>query len=88
MISKTTDLIPNKLKSSRNFYPLTHSQIHHFETPKFEEAADDKYNVAIIGFFDTDCIENIVGKGEIALFEQFHLFPQCFPYTFIFNVLK
>ena len=35
---------------------------------------------------DTDCIENIVEKGEIAKFEQFHLFPQCFPETFFFYV--
>ena len=27
-------------------------------------------------------------KGEIAHFEQFHLFPQCFPKPFFFNVLK
>ena len=27
-------------------------------------------------------------KGEIAHFEQFHLFPQCFPKTFSFDVLK
>ena len=26
-----------------------------------------------------DTIENIVAKGEIALHEQFHLLPQCFP---------
>ena len=25
-----------------------------------------------------DCVENIVGKGEIAPYEQFLLFPQCF----------
>ena len=37
---------------------------------------------------DTDSIENIVEKGEIAHFEQFHLFPQCFPKAFFFNVLK
>ena len=24
------------------------------------------------------CVENIVGKGEIARYEQFLLFPQCF----------
>ena len=35
---------------------------------------------------DTDCIENIVEKGEIAHFEQFHLFPQCFPETFFYSV--
>ena len=27
-------------------------------------------------------------KGEIALFEQFHLFRQCFPKALFFNVLK
>ena len=27
-------------------------------------------------------------KGEIAHFEQFHLFPQCFPKVVIVNVLK
>ena len=26
----------------------------------------------------TDRVENIVGKGEIALYEQFLLFQQCF----------
>ena len=25
-----------------------------------------------------DCVENIVGKGEIAHYEQFLLFRQCF----------
>ena len=25
-----------------------------------------------------DLVENIVGKGEIARYEQFLLFPQCF----------
>ena len=33
-------------------------------------------------------MENIVEKGEIAHFEQFHLFPQCFPKAVFFNVLK
>ena len=26
----------------------------------------------------SDCVENSVGKGEIACYEQFLLFPQCF----------
>ena len=30
----------------------------------------------------------IAEKGEIANFEQFHLFPQCFPKAFLFSVLK
>ena len=68
---------------------LTHSLLHHFETiPKFEEAADDKCIVAMKGFSDTDCIENMVEKGEIAHFEQFHLFPQCFPEPFFLQCVK
>ena len=31
-----------------------------------------------MGILLSDCIENIVGKGEIAHYEQFLLFPQCF----------
>ena len=33
-------------------------------------------------------LENIVERAEIAHFEQFHLFPQCFPKAFYLNVLK
>ena len=55
---------------------------------KFQEAADNNWSAAIKGFLDTDCLENIVEKCEIAHFEQFHLFPQCFPKAFFFNVLK
>ena len=59
-----------------------------WDRPKFIEAADDNSNAAIKGFQDTDCIENIEEKGEIAHFEQFHVFPQCFPTAFFFHVLK
>ena len=33
-------------------------------------------------------MENIVEKGEIAYFEQFHLFLQCFPKAFVIKVLN
>ena len=36
--------------------------------PKFKEATDDNCSVAIKGFLDTDCIENIVEKCDIAHF--------------------
>ena len=29
-----------------------------------------------------------MGKGEIAHFEQFHLFPQCFPKAFFFQCVR
>ena len=34
------------------------------------------------------CVENIEEKGEIALHEQFLLFPQCFQKQSIVDVLK
>ena len=43
--------------------------------PSQTQAADDNLNLAIKGFQDTDCIENIVEKGEIGHYEQFHIFP-------------
>ena len=58
------------------------------DRPKFKKAADNNWNVAIKGIKDTGCIEEIVNKGEIAHFEQFHLFPQGFNKAFLFNVLK
>ena len=33
-------------------------------------------------------VENTVGKGEIARFEQFLLFPQCFQKTYLANTKK
>ena len=48
---------------------------------KLKEFADDNFK------FDENCgkfskwVENTVGKGEIACYEQFLLFPQCFQMT-------
>ena len=39
-----------------------------------------------IHFFDL--VENIVGKEEIARYEQFLLFPQCFQMTSAVDALK
>ena len=33
-------------------------------------------------------VENIVGKGEIARYEQFLLFPQCFQKLSVVDALK
>ena len=57
-----------------------------WDRPEFKKAADDNWNVAIKGLKIQ--IENVLEKGEIAHFELFHLFPQCFPKAFLFNMLK
>ena len=56
--------------------PLTDDKI--LDQTRLKAVADDKLNVTkvIISVFDR--AENIVGKGEIARYEQFLLFPQCF----------
>ena len=48
---------------------------------KFKEFADDnfKYDENSTKFHNR--VENTVGKGEIARYEQFLLFPLCFPKT-------
>ena len=68
---------------------LTHSLIHHFETVRNSKKLQTTTEMWLLkGLYDTDCIEIIVEKGEIAQNEQFHLFPQCFPKAFFFKVLK
>ena len=41
-----------------------------------------------MGIHLSDSVENIVGKGEIARYEQFLLFPQYFQKQFVVDVLK
>ena len=36
----------------------------------------------------SDLVENIMGKGEIASYEQFLLFPQCFQKLSVVDVSK
>ena len=36
----------------------------------------------------SDSVENIVGKGKIARYEQFLLFPQCFQKLSVVDVSK
>ena len=53
------------------------SQARFLDSPKLKELADDNF------IFDENRmflrkVENSVGKGEIARYEQFLLFPHCF----------
>ena len=60
-------------------YPFPKQQI--LDSSKRKGSADDNFRI------DENCrkfskwVENIVGKGEIAHYEQFLLFPQCFQKT-------
>ena len=43
-----------------------------------KEFADDNFKFDEIGRKLSKRVENTVGKGEIARYKQFILFPQCF----------
>ena len=48
------------------------------DSSKLKEFADDNFKFDENGIKLSKRVENIVGKGEIARYEQFLLFPQCF----------
>ena len=56
--------------------PITRRQI--LDSSKLKEFADDNFRFDRKGRKLSKWVENNVGKGEIALYEQFLLFPQCF----------
>ena len=56
--------------------PFTRRQI--LDSSKLKEFADDNFKFDENGRKLSKWVENTVGKGEIARYEQFLLFPQCF----------
>ena len=56
--------------------PITRRQI--LDSSKLKESADDNFKFHENGRKLSKRVENTVGKGEIARYEQFLLFPQCF----------
>ena len=69
-------------KKERNLYmgtPFPKRQI--LDSSKQKEFADDNFRFNKNGGKFSKKVENTVGKGEIARYEQFLLFPQCFQKT-------
>ena len=56
--------------------PITRRQI--LDSSKLKEFADDNFKFDENSRKLSKQVENTVGKGEIAHYEQFLLFPQCF----------
>ena len=63
-------------KGKKRNYTITRRQI--LESSKLKEFADDSFKFEENGRKLSKRVENNVGKGEIAHYEQFLLFPQCF----------
>ena len=62
---------------------LTLYQATHFFTFKLKEVADENFKFNENGIKFSKRVENTVGKGEIARYEQFLLFPLYFQKTSI-----
>ena len=60
---------------------LTLSQTTILDSSKLKEFADDNFKFDERGIKLLKRVENTVGKGEIARYEQCLLFPQCFQKT-------
>ena len=58
------------------FNPLPDEKI--LDWSKLKESADDNFRFNENSRNFSKQVENTVGKGEIACYEQFLLFPQCF----------
>ena len=58
------------------YLPITRRQI--LDSSKLKEFADDHFKFYKNGRKLSKQVENTVGKGEIACYQQFLLFPQCF----------
>ena len=65
-----------ELYDDRQSQPITRRQI--LDSSKLKEFADDDFKFYKNGGELSKWVENTVGKGEIARYEQFLLFPQCF----------
>ena len=57
---------------------LTHYKTTNFRSSKLKEFADNNFKFNENGIKVSKRVGNVVGKGEIARYEQFLLFPQCF----------
>ena len=64
-----------------NILPLSLSQTTNLDWSKLKEFADDDFKFDKNGRNLYEWEENTVGKEEIARYEQFLLFPQCFQKT-------
>ena len=60
---------------------LTHYRRQILDSSKLKEFADDNFKFDENGRKLSRQVENREGKGEIARYEQFLLFPQCFQKT-------
>ena len=69
-------------KNDKLLIGLTLSQVQILAFSKLKEFAGNNFDIDENGRKFFKRLENTVGKGEIARFKQFLLFPQCFQKTY------
>ena len=69
---------PGLLKVGIVWYGINPLPDDKFKTSKLKEFADDNFKFDENGRKLSKRVENTMGKGEIARYKQFLLFPQCF----------
>ena len=67
---------------------LKHLTLSQTTKVRLKKSAEDNFKFDEIGRKFSKWIGNTAGKGEIACYEQFLLFPQCFQKTFAANKKK
>ena len=62
-------------KFNRTKFNLTHYQTTNLDSSKLKKFADYHFKFDVNGRKLSEQVENTVGKGEVARYEQFLLFP-------------
>ena len=75
-ISDSRELRALSVNKINWFNPLPDDKI--FDWSKLKQSADDNIEFNLNSRKFSNLVENTVGKAEIARYEQFLLFPQCF----------
>ena len=76
VIGEEINPLPHMPISGASNKPITRRQI--LDSSKLKEFADNNFKFDENGRKLSKRVENTEGKGEIARYEQFLLFPQCF----------
>ena len=66
----------NILAKEKLFNPLSNDKI--LDWSKLKQSADNSFEFHVNSRKFSKLVENTVGKGDIACYQQFRLFPQCF----------
>ena len=72
---------PLSIFSNKRIEPLTRFKQQILDSSKLKEFTDDNLKFYTYGLKFSKKEENTVGKGEIARYEQFLLFPKCLQKT-------